>query len=941
MEKPQIEIPKTLNSKRWHLQSQTYNKLVHILSQCYKHPELCKTPKFTPQELTITDEAIDGNEPKEASEKEVPECSLVTPHGADHNDSVVKNSLSINENVEVIGSRDGGLSDTQAAIYEIENLMTLEDVDAFKEKNPVVDGGGVVENNILEDKGFCELQQLLMDDLEPAIEGNEKVGHDKQCSDDAAAFFNNRAEHLGPQPTVREDGRCVDLQEVDKEYIGPINYENIQSSLDKSMTCEVPKSIDNSEEKSLLPRTNELRVNHEMQQKEMELQISVCANDAAVDSSNLIKDGEMEEGEIAGVFKVSDRLVDTSLKDSAAPQEQNMQLSNEAFDRNKHPYNDKKEPNRKDTGSVSTTSDMVKEVEAKDVRIATSCKRKVVVYEDAIFCQERVEYKKQKTGQNQEPKKDSRNKRKKKDNDDKTKVCSNNLPLSAKKSDQDATDRQEITCKEKLQQDTDLCIKKKRGPASEKSKQKKKDKKRKKRAELNRELGVKRLKLRPVEKPKPVVFCRHYMRGRCHEGENCKFSHDTIPLTKSMPCCHFARNSCLKGDDCPFDHQLSKYPCTNYASTGSCSRGKDCSFSHTLPLKEDLPPTSTVCTPDLKPPSLPHASNSKKQHDSGGTSHHTAKASSNTGSFLSQKSAEKNVPNSSGGLHTVVPKGISFLSTGKSSVAEPTHSTPSSSYIPASERFKTANQMDQRASGATNNSNEIPKTTPAPAMPKGINFLSFGKASSEVSSTRKLSNGPKSSLSSSLDGQKQSSLIKSNDTQADKETSRSMLNSTPWLHGLLQKTEFSASPLKSNKLSFGGSIENAKNNVPSSSTKLVDGAYQASEISPLKHQNMKTISQGQSASPLGSGRSAEYLSQLCSKNTPNSSQKALLSTLAFAAKVESQMKMKQSTTGTPAITNSAHKETKDSNTSGSSQTNSANATKILNFLSSVSDKMKQ
>lgn len=47
-----------------------------------------------------------------------------------------------------------------------------------------------------------------------------------------------------------------------------------------------------------------------------------------------------------------------------------------------------------------------------------------------------------------------------------------------------------------------------------------------------------------------------------------------------QPCVHFARHSCMKGDDCPFDHQLSKYPCTNYASNGFCNRGSDCLFSH-------------------------------------------------------------------------------------------------------------------------------------------------------------------------------------------------------------------------------------------------------------------------------------------------------------------------------------------------------------------------
>ncbi|CAF2330584.1 unnamed protein product [Brassica rapa] len=55
--------------------------------------------------------------------------------------------------------------------------------------------------------------------------------------------------------------------------------------------------------------------------------------------------------------------------------------------------------------------------------------------------------------------------------------------------------------------------------------------------------GVKKLK--PVaRKPKPIKFCRYYLKGPCHEGgDTCKFSHDATPETKSLPCCHFATHS--------------------------------------------------------------------------------------------------------------------------------------------------------------------------------------------------------------------------------------------------------------------------------------------------------------------------------------------------------------------------------------------------------------
>ncbi|KAK9134723.1 hypothetical protein Syun_014053 [Stephania yunnanensis] len=48
-------------------------------------------------------------------------------------------------------------------------------------------------------------------------------------------------------------------------------------------------------------------------------------------------------------------------------------------------------------------------------------------------------------------------------------------------------------------------------------KARKKLRERKKRAEKNRQLGVKRFKLQPITKPKPVRYCNHYMQGRCQK----------------------------------------------------------------------------------------------------------------------------------------------------------------------------------------------------------------------------------------------------------------------------------------------------------------------------------------------------------------------------------------------------------------------------------------
>ncbi|KAF3783126.1 Zinc finger CCCH domain-containing protein 7 [Nymphaea thermarum] len=132
--------------------------------------------------------------------------------------------------------------------------------------------------------------------------------------------------------------------------------------------------------------------------------------------------------------------------------------------------------------------------------------------------------------------------------------------------------------------------KKKRGPITDKAKARRQERKKQKRAEMNKKLGVKKLKLPiSVPKPKPVSLCRFYMHGQCRQGKECKFSHDAVPLTKSQPCIYFANRSqpCLKGDACPFDHDLSKYPCHKFVQTGFCIRGDNCLFSHKLPPNGD------------------------------------------------------------------------------------------------------------------------------------------------------------------------------------------------------------------------------------------------------------------------------------------------------------------------------------------------------------------
>jgi len=126
----------------------------------------------------------------------------------------------------------------------------------------------------------------------------------------------------------------------------------------------------------------------------------------------------------------------------------------------------------------------------------------------------------------------------------------------------------------------------KRGPLTAERKAKRKVAKRKKQALKDKQLGVKRLKLAPVTKSKPVILCKFYMKGRCAQGKQCSFSHDAVPATKSEICKYHVNQCCLKGDECPFSHDLSAFPCKFYHTRGYCLERDKCRFSH-KPITEN------------------------------------------------------------------------------------------------------------------------------------------------------------------------------------------------------------------------------------------------------------------------------------------------------------------------------------------------------------------
>lgn len=357
---------------------------------------------------------------------------------------------------------------------------------------------------------------------------------------------------------------------------------------------------------------------------------------------------------------------------------------------------------------------------------------------------------------------------------------------------------------------------------------------------------------------------------------------------------------------------------------------------------EDSSSTPNVCTPDLKPPSMPGSSISK-QLDISGTSHQTAKALPDSLGVISCKNTGQNVVKGVLNLPALVPKGIRALSGGKSLMDESRN-----------EDDKVRNQMDHNASGTTQNSSETPKGTPPAVATKGINFLSFGKSPLEYSSTMKLpslsinrGDGVKSLLSNNFSvKQARSSPNMDRSIQVGKEASQNASNMTPRLNGMVQKNELAAAALKPNLFSLGEALtdssrRNSETSLPFDLGGVVDRSVQASKITSNKHQNLNAIPWGLPASPLDSGQSSDHLALACLKNSPNSAQKALMSTLAFAAKVESEMKTNRSAIGGLAGGSEVSKETGVASTSGGSKNDPTKAAKILDFLSTIGGRTKQ
>ncbi|XP_021275761.1 zinc finger CCCH domain-containing protein 65 [Herrania umbratica] len=956
--------------RRSHLRSGTYHNLVRLISLCYGDSPLATAPPIIPVHRT-RDNGSNQSEPGGNDIRE-PGESIVQDSSKPANLPAQEGTV-VDAGFKGAVFKDSGFSDTQMVLDEIEQIMEIEESQNF------VNGNDLMVCSSTEGTGFQDgeigREQSLMNELENIMKGNEDYDNSNNClaaslgqnlgDNCVSVSMNNQEERIElPLVVAEESGTAVQPQvymEGDNQKI----IEAFDFSLDKSLIVEVSKSSEKVEDQSSVLKSNAMHEKIGIQQKEMELEKFVSSNDRMPSPGQMVENGELEEGEIFGDIQLVNESVDILLEDAVVSEKNGEEKQVDAFDDKVLHCNEESKANNKDS-----------EITSFNMNIAQIANR---VSE--------VEF----------------------EGSERDQMVSEHGRMHRKKGTKQSGDENQVI-KSKKKKDDGVCNKTKQGSNPAEKKEKKKRNKRKKRAEKNQQLGVKRLKLQTVLKPKAVTYCRHYLKGRCYEGEKCKYSHDTVPLTKSQPCSHFARQSCMKGDECPFDHQLSKYPCINYMTKGFCGRGDDCLFSHKMSPEGGVASLSSARELQLK--SSLHGDSEMRL-----SIRKNVDASSCSIRAFSQKSKEQIVA----GTPTKTPdldcKGVNSLFVSKSSMAESSKRNRGSSFQNMKESGKVGIQSNlstsgvnspcaskpslkmnksgrlgiqanQSESGTIQNVNDSPMRK-TEVVPRGINFLSFGKSSLE-DTTSKVS----LALNRGVGYKQHPSENEGDRGKLSNQTSQSTSSTDQ------RKTDPTVVPLGINFLSLGKSGNSRSNeaSIPSSSDIVNSGPLQKSNYASDKRHNTSAISYKSPVSPRTSGQSSEWVphkntpntaqkaiistlafakkfddvnsrsfhesqhlsdkqyssnpipwkmaayplamgqssEKISHKNTPNSVQKALMSTLAFAAKFESGMKKNQS-----AVSTGVKSETTDSRNDEGSKSDLAETSKLLDILSSVGRKIKQ
>ncbi|XP_022965567.1 uncharacterized protein LOC111465427 isoform X2 [Cucurbita maxima] len=925
MEDARIEATKLVESKlmfpphrRSHLKSDTYRTLVRILSPFCGSDDVSLATEFDPQQLRHAYTSHLKQSTVESSGQQFGE-DFVRP---EIGDSAIETVTVVEDGVGMDSLEDGYFHESEVKMNVIKDMSIVERSDNGSAEREL-QGASSQENRCvheeshsdeLEAANMVEGNKVLIDDnssnkmrssdqtncendqISPKKFQEEIVEHQQVMAEQDAV---NRAQNLSmtifssegdnieeaskhkdnqenilpiedkgmyqltetqPKESKPEGKVCEPCLEMERSHVSSFEVMEVEdgeqcsekvwgldlSCLDKEMPFWANELSKDSEDWAVSMEVDTSEVGHKIVSEN--IQMDKC----------LIENEDIEEGEICGdsTHEISEDPAVLDEKHSLIQANGEAKKPDSLFsDIVKYATHENKEESKQKKSSL----DACKHGSMDSVKMVTT------IIDQNDFMLEEAGY----------TVKDSRPKR---DADSFTARISNQVPCGQVPSEC-ATGRKEIVSTEK---ETGACNKKKRGSCTEGRKERKKIQKRKKRAEKNRKLGVKRLKLLPVTMPKPVVYCRHYIKGRCHEGDKCKFSHDTTPATKSIPCSYFARHSCMKGDDCPFDHQLFKYPCSNFVSKGSCPRGDTCMFSHKILPQE--PSNMQNLKTQSKPPVTPDSSDSqRKSNMSGGTKQKPVSVTgpSYAGASCNRTPQGESLPKKTTGS---LPIGISFLSFGKS----PDHSSQVKN-----NDVERRNSLTQSGLCSVENSSEISRKIQPQSAPEGISILSFGRTSLR-------SNSENFATPSSYNA---ATITSGNQTPSASKTGHDPIE-------LAKKVQMTTS-------------------------KLTNFFSPMKESMYVKPEGLSTIFSRLPGTSMTTGQYSDSSASSMNKGTPNSAQKALLSTLAFAAKYESMNKGKSSAS---AGSNDGNKEDRNEKISGSLKNDQAKASKLLDFLLGVGSK---
>lgn len=333
--------------------------------------------------------------------------------------------------------------------------------------------------------------------------------------------------------------------------------------------------------------------------------------------------------------------------------------------------------------------------------------------------------------------------------------------------------------------------------------------------------------------------------------------------------------------------------------------------------KDDSMPTSNISKPEFKSPSLMSESNSKRQVNSQGIPHQHVDAKCSPMETFSGKSSEKKVSEHLDRPAAHLPKGICLISHVRLPPGITSKHEQAAPHFKGDDSEKLSHSMTSNPVDSIQKSNDIAKGVPS-KTPKGINFLSFGKRPLDDSLNR--DNGVSESLLGQLG---KSKLVDSSSSEGGVKIANQAGQSSSELEPNMNKIANVVSPLSKPEsmefLSFGKSAvgnpsavsqaDMLRDNVNMGLLQIHEkkNALDAVKSSHAMPHRLSSLSQQfyQCLDQTGAGNCGAKSSSMKTSfllNTPTSVQKALQSTLAFAAKLDSEIKLERSL-GTPSDMN--------------------------------------